>query len=199
MILNGLIDDTTRAISQQVETDYWVGSRFEEVAHYKPDPKGKWGELLLHNLLTLAGIPHTWDGDSNTNPDDGIYDIKLDTPLPRLEAKTSTRNASGGFQHDGIYSTPLWDVVAFVDVSYDCIYLTLVSYDCLLPILVPGDAKHPEFGKGATLRENHTDDYKFDFSQRTITQGIKHGHTFVIDPANEDLDALKAFLYSKLT
>lgn len=200
MILNDLIDDVTQTISDQIDDDYWKGSRFEEMAHYHPDHKGKWGEMMLSRLLTLARVLHTWDGDKNTMPDDGVYDIKLHSSLPRLEVKCSARNSNTSFRHEGIYAERVWDYLAFVDVSYDCIYLTILPYDCLKDVLVPGTGpQHPDFKLSATLRDSDTCDYIFTLSQRGIERGIAAGHTFVIDPDASDVTALTDFITSKLT
>lgn len=184
---------------------YWEGSVFEPLMILTNDERGRWGEDTLHRWLTIAGISNTWDGDSNINPSDGIYDIKVDgyrvevKPTYRTEIKTSTLNSGDGWQHDGIYSRPLWDKLVFFDVDYDHIYLTVMSYEDFAYCLVPEALRHKELGKGAHLYKNQTERYKFDFSATTLKNAIKHGHTEVI-PVNEiDPEAITSFLRSKFS
>lgn len=189
--LQASIDD---AFNKRSST-YWIGSIFERLITLTADERGRWGEDLLHRWLHQAGITHTWDGDSNTSPSDGIYDIKVNDF--RVEVKTASRDGKAKYQHDGLYSRPLWDKIAFVDVDYDHIYLTIMSYEDLSYCLVPERLTHKELGKGATLRKSQTDKYKFDFSHTTIKNAVKHGHTLVIPVNAIDPQAIVSFLLSK--
>jgi hypothetical protein len=188
-----LISSIDDAYDKRTNT-YWLGSVFERLISLTNDERGRWGEDLLQRFLTLSGIANDWDGDSNTKPTDGIYDIKV-TSTDRLEVKTAT--SEDNWQHENIYSRPLWDKIAFIDVDYDHIYLTVLSYDDLAYILVPDNVQHTELRKGATLRGSQTDKYKFDFSRRTRDLAIKAGHTLAINIASLDNETITTFLLSK--
>lgn len=188
-----LISSIDDAYDKRTNT-YWLGSVFERLITLTNDERGRWGEDLLQRFLTLSGIANDWDGDNNTKPTDGIYDIKV-TSTDRLEVKTAT--SEDNWQHENIYSRPLWDKIAFIDVDYDHIYLTVLSYEDLAYILVPDTVQHTELRKSATLRGSQTDKYKFDFSRRTRDLAIQAGHTLVIDIASLDNETITTFLQSK--
>ena len=188
-----LISSIDDAYDKRTNT-YWLGSVFERLITLTNDERGRWGEDLLQRFLTLSGIANDWDGDANTKPTDGIYDIKV-TNTDRLEVKTAT--SENNWQHENIYSRPLWDKIAFIDVDYDHIYLTIMSYDDLAYILVPDKAIHKELLKGATLRGSQIDKYKFDFSRRTRDHAIQAGHTLAIPVDAIDEEAVLQFLHTK--
>ena len=184
------------AESHKDRTDYWKDSPFELLHALENDERGKWGEAFLHKLLTKAGVPNTWDGDCNTDAEDGTYDIKLTaSPLSRVEVKTSLNESN--WQHEPIYAAPRWDRLVLIDINYDHIFISVFTHSQLACILVPGSAKHPHLGKGATLRKDKEDGYKFDFSPATINNGLTHGYTFSYDMNEPDDSGLLEFVRSK--
>ena len=68
----------------------------------------------------------------------------------------------------------------------------------LLPILVPGTAKDPCLGKGATLRKNKDDGYKFDFSSKSHRNGLLNELTFEYDYNAPDITGLIDFIKERL-
>ena len=172
----------------------WNGSPFEKLIVMSNDARGRWGERLACQFLTLAGIPYQWNADCNNQQSDGIYDIKAaDT---RIEVKTAASFTV--WQHEPIYAAPLWDQLFLIDVLYDKIYLTILSHTYLLPILVPGSVKDPCLGKGATLRKNKDDGYKFDFSSKSHRNGLLNELTFEYDYNAPDITGLIDFIKERL-
>ena len=90
-----------------LSSDYWDGSIFEPITALGTDQRGRWGEDLLHRLLTAAGVSNNWLQDANTNLDDGTYDIYVDDVDVRIEVKTSLNERY--WQHENIYAAPVWD------------------------------------------------------------------------------------------
>lgn len=157
--------------------DYWEGSPFQDISRLSADERGRWGEDLLHRLLNEAGVDNTWNGDTNTLHEDGVYDLLLENGS-RIEVKTSL--SSYLWQHENIYASHCWDYIAFVDVLYDSIAFTICSYDNMSCSLAP-QIKHPVFGRKATLRGAQTDKYKLNFSPIQHKRGVEAGLTFVYD------------------
>lgn len=193
-------------IEKYEDNAYWEGSVFEPVTKMSTDYKGKFGEELLFNFIKdfLSEIPVEWDGDSNTDKDDGIYDLywkQDDGSKKRVEVKTSGRTVSNGkpcgWQHENIYySDNVWDNLAFLDYdSNDIMYVTVVSYD---QIVEDNRIDLSLFGKNGHTRKNVVYKAKVDFSRKSIRNGITNGVTFTYDVNNPDNKGLAKFLKEKL-
>jgi len=193
-------------IEKYEDNSYWEGSVFEPVTKMPTDYKGKFGEELLFKFIEteIPEIPVEWDGDSNTDQGDGIYDLywkKDNGSKKRVEVKTSGRTVSNGkpigWQHENIYySDKQWDDLAFLD--YDCndiMYVTVVSYD---QIVKDNRIDLSLFGKNGHTRKNVVDKAKVDFSMKSIRNGIDNGVTFTYDVKNPDKKGLANFLKEKL-
>ena len=208
--------ETIRKLSEKytksTKADYWRGSAFEDVVKLTNDERGKWGEEVLFDWVnTHTNIPIEWDGDNNTDPDDGTYDLWTKsvewTEYPsyvfnknRIEKKTSGRTLSKGrptgWQHENVYIDDKWDTLSFLDYdANDIIYLTIVKYDQLV---VDGKFTLKIFGKEAHQRKNEEGKYKVDFSMKSIQNGIDAGVTFKYDLNNPDDEGLAKFLNDKL-
>lgn len=119
----------------------------------------------------------------------------VNSTLNRVEVKTSLNESN--WQHEPIYAAPCWDRLVLIDINYDHIYISFFTHSQLTCILVPEASKHPQLGKGATLRKHVDDGYKFDFSPRTIQNGLTYKHTFSYDINEPDDSGLLEFLRSK--
>ena len=194
-MFNEVIDGLTDEAFESDNSTSWIGSPFEKLIVMSNDARGRWGERLACEFLKLAELPHQWDADCNNQQPDGIYDIKLETGT-RIEVKTAA--SFKNWQHEPIYAAPVWDVLFLIDVAYDKIFLTILNRTQLLPILVPHKAQHVLLGKGATLRKNKDDGYKFDFSPKTIENGLVHSLTFEYDYSAPNSTGLAAFIKERL-
>ena len=175
-------------------SDYWDDSIFEPITALGTDQRGRWGEDLLHRLITAAGVSNTWLQDSNTSMDDGTYDISVDDTGRRIEVKTSL-NAKY-WQHENIYAAPVWDLLAFVDVLYDTIVFTIVSHSDMAPHLLSRQ-KHPVFRKTGVLRGSQTDKYKMDFGPKQHILGCASGLSFAYT-VGDDPSALLRWISASL-
>tara|TARA_A100001035_G_scaffold198288_1_gene159005 strand:+ start:90 stop:698 length:609 start_codon:yes stop_codon:yes gene_type:complete len=197
-IITNLIEDYNESAS------YWAGSIFESVTHFSTDYKGKFGEELLFNLIKkLTNIPVEWDADSNTDNDDGVYDLFWTTNgiKKRVEVKTSGRTVSNGkpigWQHENVYyEDNKWDNVVFLDYdANDVMFVTVVDYD---QIVTNNTIDLSLFGKSGHKRKNEEGKAKVDFSMKSIKNGIDKGLTFEYDLNNPDDEGLTYFLEEKL-
>ena len=188
--MNALIENTIRTAVDK-HTDSWDGSPFQDIVKLTNDERGRWGEDLIHQLLTQAGVKNTWLNDSNINQSDGTYDIQLSDGT-RIEVKTSTSHDN--WQHENIYAAPVWDYLAFVDVSYDRITFTFISYDDLSVSLGPDAVKHPVFNRKGCLRSAQDDKYKYDFGQKQHRDGVANGYSFVYISDEPDEEGLVEYI-----
>ena len=69
--MNALIENTIRTAVDK-HTDSWDGSPFQDIVKLTNDERGRWGEDLIHQLLTQAGVKNTWLNDSNINQSDAV-------------------------------------------------------------------------------------------------------------------------------
>ena len=181
-------------------SSYWSGSYFEEVVKLSTDGKGKFGEELIFKLIEkYTEFPVQWEEDSNTNQDDGVYDlwwVGNSGTKNRVEVKSSGRTVANGkpigWQHENVYFTDnKWDNIIFMDYdANDVIYFTIVSYD---QIVKDEMIDLTLFGKKGHQRKNEDGKAKVDFSLKSIRNGINHGVTFMLDMEDPNFEGLSKF------
>ena len=75
---NILIESRTVSINRS--EDIWKNSEFHFLLPLSSDERGRWGEYYFHRMLQeYTNLLVEWDGDSNTEPEDGIYDMKANS------------------------------------------------------------------------------------------------------------------------
>ena len=157
--------------------DYWKGSYFEFLKTFSLDERGKWGERLIYKLSQNSGLESYWDGDNNTDPEDGIYDIWVLFKMlkKRIEVKTAMRGTSqDNWQHENIYgSSDIWDKLVFLDLDYGKLYLTVFDYKDMV-----WDERNPITGRKPTLRKDSIDAYKIDMGGASLKKTLSSGYTF---------------------
>ena len=177
--------------------DFWQDSPFRKLTLLTNDERGRWGEKFLTELFDkIETIQYDWDADTNTNQQDGIYDIvtKRNGVRTRIEVKTATKGQNNSWQHENIYKKQVWDKLVFIDVDYFSFYITVIDYNNMV-----FDDRHPVFGRKPTLRANQGDKYKFDFGKNNLQRGIDNGYTFCYSVTSPDEEGLTEFLVSKLS
>jgi hypothetical protein len=176
----------------------WKDSPFENLTYLSNDERGKWGERFIFNLIKLnTNLSVEWDEDSNTNNNDGVYDIAIlhNNNKIRIEVKTATRGntKTSNWQHENIYSSNKWDKLLLFDIDFYGFYITIIDYEDMV-----FNHKHSIFGRKPTLRNNQDDKYKFDFGDKQQKNGIDSNLTFYYDLTNPQDDELVNFLTSKI-
>ena len=186
---------------------YWSGSMFENVTHYSTDYKGKWGEQYLRDMIKeFTDIPVQWDGDRNTNPDDGIYDLFWylhNGKKVRVEVKTSGRTVvkgkPKGWQHDNVYFCGnKWDKLIFVDYDADdSVCFTILNYD---DVVKEDSLDLRVLGMGyGHVRKNEQGKAKVDTRIKQRDAGIANNVTFCYDYNNPQDELLGLFFINKLS
>lgn len=193
-----LIEDYKKSAS------YWAGSVFESVTQFSTDYKGKFGEELLYNFIKdNTDFPVQWDADSNTDNDDGVYDLFWNLPSGekvRVEVKSSGRTVSNGkpvgWQHENVYfADNSWDYLVFIDYDADdSIVFTIMGYD---DIVTDNSLDLSAFGKKAHVRKNTDGKAKVDFSKKSHALGEENGMCFRYQVGDET-DALALFFLKRM-
>jgi hypothetical protein len=196
----------TEFLVESIETAYenrkdlWEDSPFRQITLLSNDERGKWGEGVVYGIINnLTDLNVEWDGDTNTNQDDGVYDIVItrnhSKKKTRVEVKTASRGncRTANWQHENIYSSNKWDKLIFFDFDLFGFYLTVIDYSELT-----FDVRHPVFGRKPTLRNNQDDKYKMDFGNLQQQKGLDSGYTFWYDITNPDEEGLRNHLIKHL-
>jgi len=109
---------------KEVQKDIWQGSPYRDLAHLQSNNAGIVGEKLVQQFCDASGIPAEVDGTKTKKVGGGAGDgvIKGRTVEIKLAHQGST---SANFQHE-LGEVP-WtaDFMTFVDISPDCIFLTI--------------------------------------------------------------------------
>lgn len=184
MEIHNLIERYTKDCKKK---NYWSGSDFEKLLNLSSDARGKWGEELLYQLITLyTCLKVEWEGDKNTSREDGsIWDIFIN--FFETEVKTAMKNSSSDvWQHEKIVEAPVWKKTIFVDIEYSGIWFTVQNYGDI-PY---GKDKHKILNKKSTF---HLDGWKFDLSKNHISKLQSLGYSFFYDVKKPNNEGLKLF------
>lgn len=100
---------------------FWRNSEYKEIREISIDTRGRIGEHLLKEMFEEAGYLVEY-----IDNDHGDYDIIIDGV--KIEIKSATLDSSNKFQHEGIKDSELWDLVAFVDIAPENIYITFIPH-----------------------------------------------------------------------
>ncbi len=183
-----LIESLEDAVNRS--EDIWKGSVFHKLLPLSSDERGRWGEDYFHRLMT-EHTPYKveWDGDSNTEPEDGIYDMKI-THINslRTELKTAMKGTkNNSWQHDVIKEEEFFDRLVFLDLRpEEIIQITVIKNT----EMVYG-TRHPIFEKKSSPCKGG---WKFDMSNATLRRGINAGLTYIHDLKNPNNTELSTFL-----
>lgn len=183
---------------QILEENLWKGSIFEEINDLKIDRSGRVGENILSSFLENDDeIEIIYDGDANTNTEDGTYDMKIGIrkrKLKRGETKLARIGKNKSFQHEHLKNTDECDLYIMFDFEPNCFYITVMPKDIDFDEYCGKKGKkHPIFEKSFTKRKGEVN-YKFDLSLQSIKNGIQKGFTLKVDETNDNDDAIKNFI-----
>jgi hypothetical protein len=169
----------------------WENSKNEKIKEYSNDEIGKIGERLLERLLKRfpKSFKVEYDGDANTNTQDGIYDMKI-YPLMkslnkllkpcRTEVKTATMGRSGeGFQYE-TFKENVCDKYILISITPNSEFLTIMDPSELYPI-----RSHYIFNRRLTIRKR-TDVGKLTLSLTSLYKGIQNDNTIELCGASDE-------------
>lgn len=193
-----IIEDLNKT-KVKINKNIWEGSHFEGLKNMEIDTSGKVGEILLSTFLESDNNV-VFNGDSNTNAEDGKYDMKVNNK--RVEVKTARIGSGNTFQHEHLKNTDECDVYVFIDFEPNCFYISIMNKDINFDDYVTERSGgkgylHPIFEKSITHRKGE-DNYKFDLSLSSLKKGLEKGMTIKIDTNDDNDDKIKIFLKKHL-
>lgn len=141
---------TLKKIPKFKETDLYY-----KVQKLSIDAKGSFGQKFLINGFKKNGFKAINDKDKNKD-----WDIKLENY--RVEVKTATLDVNNKFQHEGIHKTSNYDLLIFLDIAPNNIYVKGILYNEI------DFSKLHQRGAGRKIATGVG--YKYDF---TLKQHIK--------------------------
>lgn len=173
---------------QDKETNnIWAGSKFEFISDLKIDYSGKVGEITIYEFLKEnTDWEIIFNGDSNTNPEDGTYDIKINGLRGEIKTarlgKSSTKNKFGGnFQHENLKNSDECDYIILLDFEPNQYHITILDSKI--------DLKKPieQFNNITPHNRPGTNNFKLDLKRSTsIEESKKRGFSLV--DIKEDTD-----------
>lgn len=174
-----LIDAIQLQKQKEENQDIWKNSPYKDIAKLQSNNVGNVGEFILNNVCKVSNIPAEINGTKTKKIGGGGGDGNImNKPL---EVKTAVRGAtSPSFQHE-LGEVP-WNAeyMAFVDVSPDCIYLTIFkNFD---EATYKSKQKIPYFPTKSITWRKDKGAFKLDTTININEQSIKMGHAIKIVP-----------------
>ena len=174
--------------------DIWKDSPYKNLVKLQSNNVGIVGETFIQKICDSCHIDAAVDGSKTKELGGGYGDGVILSKS--VEIKTSHRGCSTpNFQHE-LGETP-WksEFMIFIDISPDCIYLTIFK-NFSEEFYKSGEKCEPYFPtKSVTWRKN-SGAFKLDTTVKISEENIIKGHTFRINQ-NIKLHELKAFILSK--
>lgn len=188
------------AIQQQKEKeekcDIWKDSPYKDLAKLESNNVGIIGETYMGHICNQSGISAEFDGSKTKKIGGGDGDGAAMGKT--IEVKTARQGSgSPSFQHE-MGEVP-WkaDVLAFVDISPDGVYLTLIpNFD---EATYKSNKKLPRVftTKSVTWRKK-VGAFKLDTSVKINTDNIATGNCIKITPTTS-FDEIGAFIRKQLS
>jgi len=180
---------------KEIENDIWKDSPYKDLVKLQSNNVGNVGEMFIEKICRECEIPAQVDGiktkETGGGSGDGVICNKS------VEIKTSHRGCSTpSFQHE-LGETP-WkaDFMIFIDISPECIYLTIFQ-NFSEEFYKSGKKCEIYFPSKSITWRKKTGAFKLDTTIKINEENILKGNTFKI---NEfvNLDQLKAFILLKI-
>jgi hypothetical protein len=122
---------------------------YYKIQNFSIDAKGSFGQQFLVNGFKKNGFRSNNDNDKNKD-----WDIKLENY--RVEVKTATLDVNEKFQHEGVHKTDNYDLLIFLDIAPNKIFVKGILYDD-----IDFDKLHQ---RGAGRKIATGAGYKYDYS-----------------------------------
>lgn len=175
------------------EVNPWETSPYKNLLLLTIDERGHLGEEIFSNACHTTSLIINEDiSNKNTKDNNKHYDIVINNKY--IEVKTAYRDNGNKWQHEGIYkNTDCCDIVAFIDFDYHGIYFSIFK-TADLPL-----NQNSEFfpRKHGTLRKNHIDDFKLDFS-RTTFKNFNNRHSIFLSEEEATFENIGKFIEKEL-
>lgn len=179
---------------KEAEHDIWKNSPYKDLVKLQSNNVGNVGEAFLHQICAATGISATCDGTKTKQKGGGEGDGTILNCS--VEIKTAHQGSKDPtFQHE-MGEVP-WNskYMVFVDVSPDCMYLTIFkNFD---EATYKSKQKLAVFPTKSVTWRKEKGAFKLDTSVKINEESIAKGHALKITPATTN-EAVAAFLRAKI-
>ena len=123
MLKTNLYDVLVDLIDEEFKKLKWSSNdKFFKFRGLSIDQRGRVGEHFFCNIFNELNLL-----DSYVDNAHGDWDLEADGF--KIEIKTASLDVNDKFQHEGVKSNKLWDVVAFLDITPNDFYITFIFKD----------------------------------------------------------------------
>lgn len=120
MICKPLYDCLLDLINEELEKNSWnKNDKFSNIKKLSIDQRGRVGEHFFKLIFNELNILNKYIDNAH-----GDWDIEADNF--KIEIKTATLDVNKKFQHEGIKANKAWDVIAFLDISPNEIFISFI-------------------------------------------------------------------------
>jgi len=187
-----------RIIQQQKQkekkNDIWENSPYKDLVTLQSNNVGNVGEELLNDICRLAEIPAKCDGSKTKKIGGGEGDGNI--MGINVEIKTAHQGSrSPSFQHEMGELPWKANYMIFVDISPDCIYLTIFkNFD---ESIYKSKKKLACFPTKSVTWRKKTGAFKLDTTIKINEQSIKKGHAIKITPTTPN-ESIASFIQESI-
>lgn len=178
--------------SKEEECDIWKNSAYKDLRHLQANNVGIFGEKFVERTCNFAGIPAYCDGTKTK-----LYGCDGKILGIDVEIKTALQGSkNSSFQHE-LGLSPWFGAkfMIFVDVSPDCIYLTIFkNFD---EITYKSRKKLDNFPTKTVTQRSSSGAFKLDTSVRINEKNIELGKCIKINSDTTTI-AIKTFIETVL-
>jgi hypothetical protein len=180
---------------KEKENDIWDDSEYKDIIKLQCNNVGNVGETFLQNICNKCNIKANIDGLKTKELKGGIGDGFILNKS--VEIKTSYRGTKNpSFQHELGETHWKAEIIIFIDVSPNCIYITIFN-NFSEEIYKKGNKCNPYFPTRSITWRKKVGAFKLDTTIKINEENIENGYTFKI--TNEtNLIKLKEFILSKI-
>lgn len=123
MLKKNLYDVLVELIDEELEKSKWdLMTKFFKFKMLSIDQRGRVGEHFFCNIFNELNLLESYVDNAH-----GDWDLEADGF--KIEVKTASLDVNNKFQHEGVKSNKLWDVVAFLDITQKDFYVTFIFKD----------------------------------------------------------------------
>lgn len=123
MLKTNLYDVLVDLIDEELKKSKWgLNDKFFKFKMLSIDQRGRVGEHFFRTIFNELNLLESYVDNAH-----GDWDLEADGF--KIEIKTASLDVNNKFQHEGVKSNKLWDVVAFLDINQNDFYVTFIFKD----------------------------------------------------------------------
>lgn len=178
MLFKSLYDTLLELINDELLKSKWKNTdKFINIKFLQIDQRGRVGEHFFKIIFEELNLLEKYVDNAH-----GDWDIEADNL--KIEIKTASLDGSKKFQHEGVKESKKWDVIAFLDIAPNSLYITFIHKNdfefgieeningkkkIIGTVLVNGKKQNIHFrGKDNTSERATGAGYKVDFKESDL-------------------------------